>query len=56
MINKQKQIFKIISRLAAIYLAGLAMLAAALLFLAANLLALSGIARASSWHNKYPER
>lgn len=26
------------------------------IFLAVNLLALSGIARASSWHNKYPER
>ena len=26
------------------------------IFLAVNLLALSGIARASSWHNEYPER
>ena len=34
----------------------LSSLAICLVFLAANLLALSGIARASSWHNKYPER
>ena len=34
----------------------LASLALCVIFLTVNLLALSGIARASSWHNKYPER
>ena len=34
----------------------LASVGVCVIFLAVNLLALSGIARASSWHNKYPER
>ena len=34
----------------------LASVGVCLIFLAVNLLALSGIARASSWQNKYPER
>ena len=38
------------------YFRCLASVGVCVIFLSVNLLALSGIARASSWHNKYPER